>query len=268
MIDDFLVRAALAGIGIAIIAGPLGCFVVWQRMAFLGEAIANSALLGVALGLLLGLNLTVGIIATGLGVAAALAALQAQRIVAMDALLGIAAHAALALGLVLIGLMETVRVDLMGYLFGDILSVGWSDVIGIYAGSAFALLAFAFIWRPLIAYTVNGEMAAAEGIPVVRVRAAFLLLIALMVALAIKVVGALLVISLLIIPAAAARGIARTPEVMAVAASLLGMASIGAGLGLSLAWNVPTGPAIVLAAAVIFALGLAVRGAVHGIARR
>lgn len=252
ILDDFVVRAALAGFGIALIAGPLGCFVVWQRMAFLGEAVANSALLGIALGLLLGLNLTVGIVIAGLSAAALLAALQAQRVVPMDSLLGIATHAALAAGLVVIGLMETVRVDLMGYLFGDILSVGLSDVIGIYAGSAFAIVALAFIWRPLIAITVNVEMAAAEGVPVGRVRATFLLLIALMIALAIKVVGALLVISLLIIPAAAARASARTPEAMAMIASLLGLVAIGAGLGLSLTWNVPTGPAIVLAAAVLF----------------
>lgn len=257
IIDDFLVRAALAGFGVALVAGPLGCFIVWQRMAFLGEAIANSALLGVALGLVLGLNLTIGIIAAGLLAAALLALLQSQRIVPVDALLGITTHATLAAGLVVIGLMETVRVDLMGYLFGDILSVGMGDVVAIYAGSVFALVALAFIWRPLIAVTVNAEMAAAEGVRVATVRATFLLLIALVIALAIKIVGALLVIALLIIPAAAARGITRTPETMAITASLLGLTAIGAGLGFSLTWNVPTGPAIVLVATALFLASVA-----------
>lgn len=256
MIDDFILRAALAGFGIALVAGPLGSFVVWQRMAFLGEAIANSALLGVALGLLLGLNLTVGIIAVGLAVAALIATLQAQRVVSVDSLLGIVTHATLAAGLVVIGLLETVRVDLMAYLFGDILSVGMDDVVAIYAGSVLALCALALIWRPLIAITVNAEMAAAEGVPVARVRATFLLLIALMVALAIKVVGALLVIALLIIPPATARSMTRTPEAMAVIASLLGLVAIGTGLGLSLAWNVPTGPAIVLMATALFTFSI------------
>jgi zinc transport system permease protein len=208
------------------------------------------------LGLLLGLNLTVGIIAVGLAVAALIAMLQAQRAVPVDSLLGIATHATLAAGLVVIGLLETVRIDLMAYLFGDILSVGMDDVAAIYAGSALALCALALIWRPLIAVTVNAEMAAAEGVPVARVRATFLLLIALMVALAIKVVGALLVIALLIIPPATARSMARTPETMAIMASLLGLAAIGTGLGLSLAWNVPTGPAIVLMATVLFVFSI------------
>ncbi|MHA1544816.1 MAG: metal ABC transporter permease, partial [Alphaproteobacteria bacterium] len=127
MLDDFLVRAMVAGVGVALVAGPLGCFIVWRRMAYFGDTMAHSALLGVALALLLEIDPVLGIFATTTAVALVLVLLSRNNLVSADALLGILAHASLALGLVAIAFVTNVRVDLLGYLFGDVLSVSKTD---------------------------------------------------------------------------------------------------------------------------------------------
>jgi len=260
MAESFVLRALIGGIGIALVAGPLGCFVVWRRMAYFGASIAHGALLGVALGLLFGLGLTPAVLAVSVLLAVLLVLLQRQRLLATDTLLGIVAHAALAFGLIALALMEGVRVDLMAYLFGDVLSIGWSDVAWIYAGGGLALAALAHVWTPLLAATLSEELARAEGQPVARARVVLMLLIALVVAIAMKIVGVLLIVSLLIIPAAAARGFARTPEAMAVLAAVLGVLAVIGGLAASLAWDWPAGPAIVAAATLLFLVSLAATG--------
>lgn len=257
MIDDFLVRALVAGIGVALVAGPLGCFVVWRRMAYFGATLAHSALLGVALGLLAGINVNAGIVAVCLVLALALVVLDRDRRFASDTLLGILAHGALALGLVAIAFLSTVRIDLMAYLFGDILAVTEADIGWIWAGGAAALAGLAAIWRPLLSMTVQEDLARVEGVPVGRVRVVFMLVIALVIALAMKVVGVLLIVSLLIIPAAASRRFARTPEQMAGLAALVGALAVAGGLLASLRLDTPAGPSIVVAATALFFLSLA-----------
>ena len=261
--DDFLVRALIAGLGVAVAAGPLGCFIVWRRMAYFGDSMAHSALLGVALGLLTGLDVTLGIIATGVVLAVLLVLLQRQRRLSTDTLLGILSHAALSLGLVSISLMEWLRVDLLGYLFGDILAVTPADILWIYGGGVAALAYLAVIWRSHIAMTVHEELAEAEGVPVLPARLAFMLLIALIIAVSIKVVGVLLITSLLIIPAATARRFARSPEAMAAIASLVGALAVVGGLAASLKWDTPSGPSIVVAATVLFATSLVLGLGLH-----
>lgn len=256
MLEDFFIRAIIAGTGIALVAGPLGCFIVWRRMAYFGDTMAHSALLGVALGFLLQVEPAVGIIAVTCLIAAALVGLQRRATLAADTLLGIFSHAALSLGLVAIGLMAWLRLDLMSYLFGDILAVTWAEIGWIYGGGLGVLAVLALIWRPLLAATVYADLAQAEGVPVFAVQITFMLLIAVIIALAIKLVGVLLITSLLIIPAAAARRFARTPEQMAVTASLIGVAAVVGGLFASLAWDIASGPAIVTTATALFALSL------------
>jgi zinc transport system permease protein len=255
--DAFLVRAALGGMGVAFIAGPLGCFLVWRRMAFFGAALSHSALLGVALGFLLGINLMVGILVFCLVLSLLLVGLERQRALPSDTLLGILSHAALALGIVVVTFMTHLRIDLMSYLFGDVLAVSAQDLILIYGLAIASVIALAVIWRPLLSATVSEELAAVEGVPVTRVRLAFALLIAATIAVGMKVVGMLLIISLLIIPAAAARRLARTPEQMALTAALLGGLSVIAGLAGSVRFDTPSGPSIVVMAALIFGLVIA-----------
>ena len=255
--DDFVLRAALAGLGVAAVAGPLGSFVVWRRMAYFGDTLSHSALLGVALGFLLGINLNLSVVVLCIALALVLSALQQQRRLPGDTLLGIMSHSALSLGLVAFAFLETVRVDLMGYLFGDILSVTPVDLAWIYGGGALALAALTALWRPLLAITVHEELAQVDGINVPATRLAFMLLVALVIAVAMKVVGILLITSLLILPAAAARRFARTPEAMAALGAVTGGLAVLGGIAASLRWDLPTGPAIVLSASALFALSLA-----------
>jgi zinc transport system permease protein len=254
--DEFLIRALLAAIGVAVVAGPLGSFVVWRRMAYFGDTLSHSALLGVTLGFLLGADPTVGIIAVCTAVALLLALGERQRVLASDTLLGILSHSALSLGLVSLAFLETLRVDLIGYLFGDVLAVTWEDVSVVYIGGAVVLGVLAWLWRPLLAITVHEDLARVEGVPVKRVQIAFMLIIAVTIAIAMKVVGILLITSLLIIPAAAARALSRTPEQMAVLASIAGVLAVFGGLAGSFHWDLPSGPSIVTSAAVLFGLSL------------
>ena len=257
MLDDFLVRAVVGGIGVAAIAGPLGCFVVWRRMAYFGNALAHSALLGVGVGALLALDLTVSTVAICLLLAASLVLLELRRGLATDTILGILAHASLALGLIALSFMETLRVDLMAYLFGDVLAVTRGDLAWIWGGGALVLCALLGMWSWLLRITLDEELATAEGVPTRAVRLAFMLLMALAVAIGMKIVGILLIVALLVIPPAAARQFARTPEQMAGLAVLAGALAVLGGLGSSLVWDTPAGPSIVAAATVLFVLSLA-----------
>lgn len=250
--DDFLLRALLGGFGVALVAGPFGAFVVWRLLAYFGDTLAHSALLGVAVGFLLHLNLTLGILIVCQLLAILLFLGQRQRQLASDTLLGIFAHGALSLGLVVLAFMEDVRIDLLAYLFGDILAITRIDLWWIFGGGGVALAGLLLIWRSLLAITIHEDLARVEGVAVDRVNWAFLGLIALSVALMMKVVGMLLVTSLLIIPAATARRFAPNPEIMAVLASLIGCCAVGSGLYGSFLWDTPTGPSIVVAACLLF----------------
>ena len=252
ILGDFLWRAVIASFGVVLVAGPLGCFIVWRRMAYFGDSLAHTALLGVALGIVLGINLTIGIVAAAVTLALVLVLLQQQRRLASDTLLGIIAHSGLALGLVVLSFFDDVRVDLLAYLFGDILAVSTADIAWIYGGGLFALAVLLAIWRPLLSVTIQEDLARAEGVPVLAVRLAFVLLIAIVIAIAMKVVGILL-----IIPAATARRVARTPEQMALLAVAAGMLAVGFGLFGSLRWDTPSGPSVVVAAMLLFALSQA-----------
>jgi zinc transport system permease protein len=267
--DDFVLRGLLAGLGVALLAAPLGCLVVWRRMAYFGEALAHAALLGVALGLLLDLAPTLGIVVTCIAVALLLTGFGRHRLqLADDTLFGIVSHGALATGLVVPSQMETVRVDLFGYLFGDILAVGHADLGWIVATLAVVFAVLSRLWRPLLAVTVHADLAAAEGIAVARVHLAFMLLIALVTAVAMKIVGILLVTSLLVIPAATARHFVRTPEQMVVGAALVGALAVVGGLLASLRWDTPSGPSIVVVATLLFAAGLIYRASMGRVSGR
>ena len=214
---------------------------------------AHAALLGVALGLLLEVDVNLAIVVVCVALALAVIGLQNQQALATDTLLGILAHGALALGLVAIAFQETVRVDLLSYLFGDILAVSRADLAWIFGGGALVTAVVAAIWRPLLAATVHEELARVEGVDVARVRLVFTVLLAVVIAVGVKIVGLLLVTSLLIIPAAAARRLTATPEQMAAGAGAIGCLAVAGGLFGSLTWDTPAGPSIVVAAMIVFA---------------
>ncbi len=250
--DDFILRALIAGVALAIVTGPLGCVVVWRRMSAFGDTMSHSALLGVVLSTLFHIDLTIGVFATTALVALALNALSGQNSVAVDSLLAILANASLAIGMVLLGLLTLIRVDLMSFLFGDILAVSNGDVVVIVGGGIAILGILALIWRSLLAGTVSEDIARAEGLNPDRSRLIFMLLMAAVVAVAMKIVGVLLVTALLIIPATAARRLSTTPEHMAILASVIGALAVAIGLYGSVLTDAPTGPAIVVAGLIFF----------------
>jgi zinc transport system permease protein len=232
-------------------------------MAFFGHALAHSALLGIALGVVLAIDLNLATVAVCLVFAVALVLLQRQPALSTDTILGILAHVALALGLVVLSSLEWLRVDLMAYLFGDVLAVTAQDLIWIWGGGALALAALMWLWSPLLSITLNEELAKAEGVEVGRVQLGFVLVMALAVAIGMKIVGILLIVSLLVIPAAAARHLARSPEQMAALAALIGALAVVMGIGGSFRWDTPAGPAIVLATAALFLLAMALSPALR-----
>lgn len=252
---EFLLPSILAGLGIALIAGPLGSFVVWRRMAYFGDTLAHASLLGLALGFLLDINLYLALVVCTISIAVILVALQRRQVVGTDTLLGILAHSALSLGLVAVSFLDNVRIDLMSYLFGDLLSVTREDLWFIYAGVVIIALILRLFWKPLLATTASEELAAVEGINVQLMRLILMLLIGVVIAVGMKFVGALIITSLLIIPAATARKFSATPEQMVFIASGLGMLSVLAGISLSWQYDTPAGPSVVLCAAALFILG-------------
>ncbi|KAB8307090.1 MULTISPECIES: zinc ABC transporter permease subunit ZnuB [Rahnella] len=246
----------IAGVLLAIAAGPLGSFVVWRRMSYFGDTLAHASLLGVAFGLLLNVNPFYTVIAVTLLLAVLLVALERKPHLAVDTLLGIMAHSALSLGLVVVSLMSGVRVDLMAYLFGDLLSVTYSDIWMIAAGVTIVIAVLCWQWRALLSMTISPELAHVDGVNLQRSRIILMLVTALTIGLAMKFVGALIITSLLIIPAATARRFAKTPEQMASVAIVIGIVAVTAGLTFSAFYDTPAGPSVVLSAAVLFMLSL------------
>lgn len=256
IMPDFLLYALIAGVALAIVAGPLGSFVVWRRMAYFGDTLSHASLLGVALGFLLKINLTLAVVVCCIIVALLLVGLQRQRALASDTLLGILAHSTLSLGLVVLSFVPNLRVDLMDYLFGDILTITITDLYWIVGGSLLGLVLIGLLWRQLLSITVHEELSMVDGMPVTMIRLALMFLIAIVIAVAMKIVGVLLIASLLIIPPATAQRYAKSPEQMAIIASILGVIAVCLGLAFSYYSNAPTGPAIVVAAALLFVISL------------
>lgn len=253
MLDDFLVRAALAAVGTALAAGLLGCFVVWRRMAYFGDATAHAAILGVALSLGFSVSIFAGVAGIALLMALSIFALSGKGY-AVDTVLGVLAHGALATGLVAVSLIPGARINLDAYLFGDVLTVTKGDLLIIWGGAAVVALVLWRHWSALLTATLNPDLAYAAGLNPRREQLVLTLLLAAVVAVSIKVVGALLITALLVIPAATARGLSRTPERMAVIAASLGVIAAIGGLELSLFLDTPVGPSIVVVAAAMFAV--------------
>tara|TARA_Y100000813_G_scaffold2658_1_gene1903 strand:+ start:1362 stop:2189 length:828 start_codon:yes stop_codon:yes gene_type:complete len=256
MFDDFIVRAFAAGIGLALVTGPLGCFIVWRRLSYFGDTIAHSALLGVTIAYAMNFNLIIAVFVVSCLLAISLLFLQRRTSLPDDALLGLLAHSVLAIGLVLLGILSFIRIDLMGLLFGDILSVNFTDVLFVWIGGGVVLTILILIWRPLFAGTVNLELAKAEGLNPDLATTIFTLLIASVIAISIKIVGILLITGLLIIPAAASRNLSSTPIQMAIISSIIGVCSVVIGLQTSMIWNTSTGPTILVITLGVFIITL------------
>ena len=256
MFDDFFTRALIAGIGIAIVTGPLGCLVIWRRLSYFGDTLAHSALLGVTLAYAFSFNISLSVFIISGTVALLLISLQKRTKLAGDSLLGLLAHSSLAIGLVLIGFLSSIRFDLMGLLFGDILAVTTQDILIIWFGGLIILGILFYIWKSIFAATVNYDLAAAEGMKPDLSNFIFIILLAGVIAISIKMIGALLITGLLLIPAATARSLSNNPFQMVILSILIGITSVITGLFGSLELNTASGPSIVVAALVLFILSI------------
>lgn len=261
LFPDFFWRALLAGTGVALIAGPLGAFMVWRKMAYFGDTLAHAGLLGVTFALASELPVMLGVLIIGIVISSLLFALQRQKHLSNDTALGILSHGALACGLMsVVSVQQQYRVNLLGLLYGDILAIGWQDVAGIYVACLLAFLCLAFIWRGLLSATIAPDLAHIEGVNIAKVRYLHLILLAVVVAISIKIVGVLLITALLIIPVATARKLSCSPEQLALLASMFGAISVLVGLLFSWYADVPTGPAIVLVSVGLFISSLLLPG--------
>ncbi len=253
MFDDFLVRAAFASVGVALAAAPLGCFVIWRRMAYFGDATAHAAVLGIALSLTLSAPLFVSVLGVCFLMAMTVSSLNGKGF-AMDTLLGVVSHSSLAVGLVAVSFLSGVRIDLMSYLFGDILAVGRTDLMVIWGGALVVVALVAWRWSGLLLSTLNPDLALASGFNPKREQFILTVSLAIVVAVAIKVVGVLLIAAMLIVPAATARPFSRTPEIMAVVSACLAVVASLTGLRASYVFDTPTGPTIVCVSAFLFVM--------------
>ena len=264
MFEPFLVRAIIAGLALAIVAAPLGCFVIWQRMAYFGETVAQASLIGVALSLAFRLDITLGVVVIAVLVAFLLLWFGRQQVVALDSILGLLHHAALATGVIAMSMLKGPPVDLLGFLFGDVFAVTTADIAWIAGGGAAVLAIVAWLWQPLLRLALHEDLAAAAGIDRRQVRAIFTILLAVTIAVAIKIVGVLLVMAFLVVPAVAARPLSGTPERMVLLTALVAAASVVAGLGLSATFDTPGGPSIVIVMSIAAAASLTAAGVMRG----
>jgi zinc transport system permease protein len=256
MLDDFFIRALLAGIGISLVTGPIGCFIIWRRLSFFGDTLSHSALLGVTMAVFFDINIAFSVFVISSAIAIMLLKLQKTTKLPGDALLGLLAHSSLAVGLVVIGFLSSIRFDVMGLLFGDILAVSQNDLLFIWIGGSLILLILKLIWKPLFAATVNNELAEAEGMNPDKYNAIFTVLLAAIIAISIKIVGLLLITGMLIMPAAMARNVSDNPVQMVKLSIIGGLLSVIIGLFSSLEFNSASGPSIITSALLLFCFSL------------
>jgi zinc transport system permease protein len=250
--EDFILRALIGALGISIVAGSLGCFVIWKRMSYFSESISHSALLGVSLGLASGLGIHIGLVVTGVIFASLIVVLQQKQILSNDAILGIFSHLALSLGIVVLSIVGGANTDYFSLLFGDILSVTNQDIVWIYTILVVIAGLLIVFWQRLLLITLNEELAVSQGLNRTAYQLLFMLMIALTVSVSVQIVGVLLITSLLIIPPAVARMFARTPQAMAFQSIAVSIVAVLLGLSASLFYDLATGPMIVIALGALF----------------
>ena len=249
--DPFILRGILAGLAVALISGLVGCFVVWRRMSYYGESIAHSSLLGVGLGILMGVGINLGIVFTCLLFGILFLWLQQSKLLSSDTLLGVLAHLALSIGIIVIS-MNRIKIDVHAFLFGDILAVTQNNLWGMYLAVLIVVIIICLNWSSLLLVTLDEDLAKAEGVNPLFINLLLTSMLTIVVAVSIQIIGLLLITAMLIIPAATSRRLVNSPEKMAIVATLLGIISVILGIYLSVEIDAPSGPSIVVVSAVLF----------------
>ena len=257
-LDDFMVRAVIAGLIMVTIAAPMGCLMVWQRLAFLSDTLGHAAVMGVGLGLLLQLQPIFGVLAVALLIVFSLSRVTSFNTALSETTLAIISHTGLAGGIILVGLLPANTVNLEAILFGDLLATTTTDLASLLITTVLLLFVLLHHWRGFVAVSVSREMAQAEGIEVRKVQFLMYIMIALLVAVMMKVMGVLLIAAMLVIPTTSARLLSRSPEQMVLISALYGLGALGGGITGSFHFDWQTGPAIVVSATALLLLTLAV----------
>lgn len=250
--EPFILRGLAAGAAMAVLAGPIGCLMIWRRMAYFSDALSHSALAGVLLGIGLGIGQNAGVAVIVCLTALLLVKISDRFVIGTDLLLLIIGQTALCLGIIGLSRLPQVRTDLTAYLFGDILSVTSADLLFIAVTGGLCAVLLLFNWKKQIFAAVMPDVAQSENVSTTVQSAVFMIVTALFVALALKTTGLLLVSALLIIPPATARFFAKTPEEMAVGGSLIGLFGVVSGLACSILFDTPAAPSMEVVCAFLF----------------
>ena len=256
--DDFLVRSVLAGLIMVAIAAPMGCLMVWQRLAFLSDTLGHAAVMGVGLGLLLEVNPIFGVLAVALLIVFSLNRVNSFDTALSETTLAIISHTGLAGGIILVGLLPSQSINLEGILFGDLLATTTEDLLRLLLTTAVLLVVLVHHWRSFVAVSVSREIAQAEGVEVRKIQFLMYIMIALLVAVMMKVMGVLLIAAMLVIPTTSARLFSRSPEQMVLISGLYGLGALVGGITASFEFDWQTGPAIVVSATVLLLITLGI----------
>ena len=257
-LDDFLVRSVIAGLIMVTIAAPMGCLMVWQRLAFLSDTLGHAAVMGVGLGLLLEVTPIFGVLAVALLIVFALNRVNSFNTALSETTLAIISNPGLAGGIILVGLLPAQSVNLEAILFGDLLATTTGDLIRLLVSTVLLLLVLQHYWQSFVAVSVSREIAQAEGIEVRKVQFLMYIMIALLVAVMMKVMGVLLIAAMLVIPTTSARLFSRSPEQMVAVSALYGLGALAGGISSSFQFDWQTGPAIVVSATILLLLTLGI----------
>jgi zinc transport system permease protein len=249
MISPFLINALIGGFGIAALAGLLGSFVLWKNMSYFGDALSHSALLGITIGILLNFNLTFSVIV--IAAAFAFAFTHNSSRYSSDTTLGVLSYSALSLAILLTSYSK-IKIDLIGYLFGDILAIDITDIYYLVLCAVVASSWIYYNWDRLILLALSEELLKADGVNTKRLKLGFSLILALFIAISFKIVGILLITAMLIIPSATSLIISRSPLQMVVFSIIIGCVSVVMGITAAIQFDFPTGPSIILSSLMCF----------------
>ncbi len=255
----FMQRAICAAACLAVVCALLGVLVVQFRMAFFSDAVSHSAFTGIALGLLLGINPWLSVLAFGVGIGMLAVRLRRQADLAMDTTLGVLFSATIALGLAIISARKELARVLPGFLYGDILALTDRDLLWIILLTVAEIAFLLRFFNHLLFVSLHDHLARSAGVPAQTLEMAFAAALALLIGFAIKIVGILLVTALLVIPATTARNLAGTIRGQVWLSVGLSLLATFAGLVTSLHFDAAPGAAIILWAASLFGLSLLLR---------
>lgn len=252
---SFLFPGWIAAIILVLATGPLGSFIILRRMSSFGDTLSHASILGLSISVLLDVNPFYINVLFVLLLAIVISWLEEHSFLSLDTILGVIANSSLSVGLILMSLMSNnYNIDINSYLFGDLLTVSFSDLIPLIIGSFLILVVFKYYWNKIVLMTINSELAVIDGVNLYKTRLILILITALTIGMSTKFFGVLIITSLLIIPAASAQKLSNSPEQMVFLSTLIGIFSVTGGIYLSVFFDIPTSPSIVVCASLVFFL--------------